>query len=295
MFFYNAYGLSIHSSISFPELNAGCSGKDISINWGNFKTSNKLDSKLDFDDGYQIQVSDKVVYIFLEDYNICRISNGCEILVNPNTGIDESILKALILCPALSILLHQRGNLVLHAGAVNINDSAVAFLGNNGAGKSTSMLAFNKKGYPIITDDSLCLKFENGKPIVSPSYSRLKIRPDVITHMYGNSCSLPKTHIYSEKYSYFTEDNFSNNQLILKNLYYIEKGDELSINTLNPIDSLIRLVKSSYCYSIFNKEELAENLMTCAKIVNLLPVKLLKIPHSLDNIPELIRIIENDN
>lgn len=296
MFFYKAYGLSISSEMHLPELSSNDLGKDVFITFGNVEPPEINIEERYFGGNSTVRFTSKGAYLFLDQIYICRISLGKEIVINPNTKLDESFLRVIILGPALSILLHQRGNLILHASAININGRAVAFLGNNGCGKSTSLIALHKNGYPIVTDDILPVKFNNeGLPIVTPSYSRMKLRSDVMNYMQGDIDFIPKTHVYSDKYYYFTENNFSHKQLPLKKIYIIQKGEEWSLNSLNPNESLMKLVKSSYCYGISSKEEIVKNLNECSKLVNNLPIKLLKIPQSLEQLPELIKIIENDN
>jgi hypothetical protein len=114
-------------------------------------------------------------------------------------------------------------------------------------------------------------------------------------YLHGNLDSTLKTHIYSEKYSYSADDNFSYKELYLKKIYIIEKGERTGFNSLNHMESLMKLIESSYCYEIFNKNDLAENMLKCSKIVSNVPIKVLKVKHSLSQLSELSKIIENDN
>ena len=75
----------------------------------------------------------------------------------------------------MGILLHQRGRMVLHASAVNINDGAVAFMGHNGAGKSTTTFSFMASGYPLVADDILSLEFREGVPYGVSGFSPDKV------------------------------------------------------------------------------------------------------------------------
>ena len=115
-------------------------------------------------------------FLIWNDIEICEITHGKKITVNPLTGIEENFLRVLILGPAFGILLHQRGRLVLHASTVNINGGAVAFMGFNGGGKSTTTAALNNKGYPLVCDDISSVEFdENGTPVVFPGVSKDQI------------------------------------------------------------------------------------------------------------------------
>ena len=176
-----------------------------------------------------------------------------------------------------SYLMHQRGNLILHV-VININGNAVAFLGDNGCGKSTSLYALHRTGYPFITDDSLSISFNDKNfPMVTPSFSRLKLCQDIRDYMVDDFDNLQKTYTYSEKYSYSANANFSYEQLPLKKMYIVEKGKKSGLSQLTPKESLMKLIKNSYCYRIFSKNEIAQNLIDCSKIVNNVSIKHLKI------------------
>lgn len=294
MNFYVAYNLNICSEILLPELIGGGRGDDVAIIFRNIAPSKYLEEH-DFSAAFKVKISNKSTYLFLDDVVICKITSGNEIVINPKTGLDEGYLRIIILGPALTIVLHQRKNLIIHGSAVNINGNAVAFLGTNGRGKSTTLFALYKSGYPLVTDDILSVECnDNCAPTVDPSYPRLKLRQDTMNFMQEDLDLTPKTHIYSEKYSYYVE-NFSNRKLFLNKIYVVEKGPECKLETLAPRESLMELIKSSYCYEIFSKDEITENLMSCSMVVDNTEIKLLKISHSFKELPNLIKIIEEDN
>jgi hypothetical protein len=56
----------------------------------------------------------------------------------------------------------------------------------------------------------------------------------------------------------------------------------------------MEIVKSSYCYPIFDNDKVSENLNQCAKILKKVPVKVLKIKKSFANIPKIVEIVEKD-
>ena len=58
-----------------------------------------------------------------------------------------------ILGPVLGLLLRFRGITCLHASAVAIGGSVIAFVGAEGAGKSTTAAAFARAGYAAVSDD----------------------------------------------------------------------------------------------------------------------------------------------
>ncbi len=74
------------------------------------------------------------------------------------------------------ILLHQRGQVVLHASAVRVDGKAVLFCGPSGAGKSTIAAALGQHGYPLLNDDVCALSSSAGEtPMAHPDGRQLKL------------------------------------------------------------------------------------------------------------------------
>ena len=93
-----------------------------------------------------------------------------------------------LLGPVISVLLHQRGFLVLHGSAVKINNESIAFVGNRGMGKSTIAINLYKKGYPLVTDDIIAINFDNeGNPYIYPGYSHVRLSKDSYNHIKDNT------------------------------------------------------------------------------------------------------------
>jgi hypothetical protein len=79
--------------------------------------------------------------------------------------------------PALMLFL-QRGDVPLHAGAVEVAGQAVLLAGPSRAGKTTLMAGFARAGYRVLTEDLACIRMTPG-PVVIPGPAMVRIRPDV--------------------------------------------------------------------------------------------------------------------
>lgn len=74
----------------------------------------------------------------------------------------------LFLRPVMSMLLWLRGITCLHASVVGVDGCAVAFVGSNGAGKSSLAAAFAQRGFPVLADDvAVIVEVESGLCIQS--------------------------------------------------------------------------------------------------------------------------------
>ncbi len=77
-----------------------------------------------------------------------------------------------IIGTVFGILLHQRGQVVLHASAVRVGGKAVLFCGASGAGKSTMAAALGQKGYGLLTDDVCAIGVDGAGKLVAHSDGR---------------------------------------------------------------------------------------------------------------------------
>ena len=174
MHHYQAYSLNISSEIEFPEfLTSPNADADVKIIIG--ATPDQLQS---------IDVVKKVRYQVARDealYNLkgagkIYITNGNLITVEPEKTPDWEHLKNHIRGRALAAALHQRKWPILHGSAICSNDKAVIFIGQSGAGKSTFLGSFIKKGYDFITDDLCLIKASNDNaPHISPGYPQIRL------------------------------------------------------------------------------------------------------------------------
>jgi hypothetical protein len=294
-YYYNAFGLKIKSSIIFPELISGQCNSDIIIHSEGYESLHHKLSKTKKKGFSEIFYSSNDVLYLIDNEPLFRVISGKEIIVNPIVNIDMSFLRHLILGPGIGTLLLQKGHLVLHASAVNVEGRGVVFLGWGGDGKSTIAAAMNNRGYQFITDDVLTIKFsKDNEPVAVPSFPRVKLWDDVIKYMTDQPELIRKIHPEIEKYSLKVDDRFSLESLPLKMIYVLENSQNTTITVLKPQDALMELIKSSYALNLFGETGKSRNLFQCANLVKNVPVKLLKKRQSLKELEDLIRIVEED-
>src|SRR5712691_7376244 len=100
---------------------------------------------------------------------------GCiEIPESDNEILREQRLWGI---PAALCFMH-RGDVPLHAAAVEVGGGAVVLAAPRRHGKTTLALAFHKHGYRLLTEDLTCCRFNRG-PELLPGPALVRIRPDV--------------------------------------------------------------------------------------------------------------------
>lgn len=294
-YFYHVHGLNIKTSLIFPELISGKVNHDVLIHFDEDNSLNRHLQIKTIKKGFNkfLKSTNDVTYLY-NDEILFRVKYGNEIIVNSTANMDLDYIRDLILGPGLGTLLMQRGCLVLHASSIE-KDGAVAFMGCCGCGKSTIASKMNSKGYPFITDDVLSLRFdEDHYPFVFSSFPRSKLWDDTIEHMNFNLDSFQRIHPEVEKYVYEIGDNFSFKPVPLKMIYVLENAMDNEIVPLNSQNALVELIKYSYAINLFGSDEKSLNLLQCANLVKNVPVKLLKIKKSLDELEDLTYMLEKD-
>jgi hypothetical protein len=95
-------------------------------------------------------------------------------------GADAAAAEALLQGGVLGALIHQRGELPLHATTLLSPDRtfAVALAGHSGAGKSTTAYALVRRGWIMLSDDLTRITLDDGAARAWPGRSRLRLLAD---------------------------------------------------------------------------------------------------------------------
>ena len=288
MFTYEAFGLKIHSEISLPELKPYESEiPDLTIQL------RKVDPNLGttLNEGFSFKTTKNAVYRFWDTIGKFKITKDF-IAVDPVPGLNETVLRNFLLGTVFATFLRRRGLFVLHASSININNSAVAFSGFKGYGKSTTALAFYNRGYPLVTDDYITIEFYKDVPFVSPGFPSLRLSNESRSCM-GLEKSNMDPKILFKTYAELPE-LFSNNKLPLRKVYMLQRGKKVEITPLKHQEAFIELVKNTFGIDMFSKSELPDNFFQCEKLVKTVDVSILEIPDSLDEIHKVVRAVEDD-
>lgn len=293
MFNYKFFGLNISSEIYFPELtpnNSKIVTNNVKIY---FKKLNNFFLKYDKTEN-QFKVTDEGTFFLWDGKPLIKVHDN-EIVVNPSLDINPVLLREFLLGKAFAELRHQQGLLVLHASAVNVNNQVIAFLGTTGQGKSTTAFALNKKGYPIISDDILPVETKKTDlPIIYPGHPMLRIFPDDLLKLESEKIDSNIIKKENSLKHLIKTKKFLYKQLPLKKIYILQRGETFSIKNLTQQEALVQLIKNSYCLPSFNNITKSINLLQCSNIVKNVSIKNLFIENSLERLPELVKIIEND-
>ncbi len=223
------------------------------------------------------------------------IRNGAEIFIDPEPGGEAAVIRLYLLGPALGILLHQRGFLVLHASVVSIDGAVVGFMGEKGWGKSTTAAALNARGHALVSDDVLAvLPYAAGGPIVQPGLPQFKLWPEAATASFGDDpAKLVRLHSNVEKRSREANHGVRGELIPLRRLYLLGRGTKLESVPMNASAALMSLVRHSYLSHLMHLlGQNRENFEQCAHVVQSIPVHHLRRPKDLSALGDIASLVE---
>jgi hypothetical protein len=284
MYIYTAYNLCIHSEIPLPELVISEGTPDVIVRLGNL--NNILQET--------INRGDRILGE-LEGVGRLLIEEGRFITIEPNVGIEESRLSPYILGAGMSVILRQRGLLVLHASSVAINNQAVAFMGGSGWGKSTLAAAFHAQGNDVLTDDVMPIQLGKGHPIVIPAFPQFKLCPEVADSLGKDRESLSPLFHKARKLSYKFTQGFQKTPLPLRRIYILDAGTQHQISKLQPQDAFIQLVSHTRAMgALISPEFVSDHMRQCTSLIqNVVFCRFIRKP-ALDELSHLVKLVEED-
>jgi hypothetical protein len=224
-FTYNVFGLFLRCNLALPELKAVDAGPAESPpELGDSAVTVRLKSsppenqtvhprveQLTYASSYKDQAGHPALTIWkADDSRYLRLSyfdgtefwldrEGAEIWATWPDNLTVEDTATYLLGPVLGLLLRIRGVTCLHASAVVFDGQAVAFVGSEGAGKSTTAAALARQGYAILSDDVVALAELDGSFFVHPAYPYLCLWPESVESLYGSAEALPQFSANYEK------------------------------------------------------------------------------------------------
>jgi hypothetical protein len=154
-----------------------------------------------------LHLVEKVAVFTFEDTGRYSVSDGNDVVVEAKPNADPALLRLHIFASIMGMICHQRGLLVLHASAVAFGNTAVAFTGPPGAGKSTIAAHCLAGGGRLVADDVLVLSFdEKGGVLAHPGMPNVKLWRDALTSLGRDADGLRPDWFRAEKFHLPADD-----------------------------------------------------------------------------------------
>jgi hypothetical protein len=290
MYSYLAYGIGIRSDVLLPDLIEQEASGDIVMRLG------KPEPLEPISPGTRLcmQFKGDEAYFLYDKMGRCRVSHGREIVGEPAPGSDLKMLGALAQTLGISILLHQRGYVTLHASCVNLGSGAVAFLGDSTAGKSFTAAALHSRGHTVVADDATVVDVDGSVPSVYPGFPGLQLLPDAAEHFNCSSEKAEGLDPFEDKVTWRFLGEFSQHPVPLRRLYLLEDGPSVGIERVSGHRAVFELIRHSYWIRLMHDARPGSYFRQCARLCETVPVLRLIRPRSTSAISDLIRLVEED-
>jgi hypothetical protein len=298
-FTYSVFGLQLRSNLPIPELIAektSASSPSVIVHMdASPYTAGEIRSEeetLTYTSAYTDEAGQPALRIWkIADGDLLRLAyyDGTQFWMNhegtelwaqwPNNLTIEDAATYL-LGPVLGVLLRLRGVTCLHASAVAFADHAIAFVGSEGAGKSTTAALMARKGCAVISDDVVALVERDGGYFVNPAYPYLCLWPDSVTMVYGPDKQLPSFSRSWEKRLLSLAGNnlrFEGQALPLGAIFVLGERssapDAPFLEQLTPREGLLALVANSYATNLLEKEMRASEFEFLGRMLRTVPIR----------------------
>lgn len=302
-FTYSVFGLFLRSNIPIPELvplDTPFPDPVVSIHMARLPTAREIPDEpktLTYTSAYTDPTGQPALRIWkIADGRFLHLAyhDGTQFWMNregtelwakwPNSLTIEDAATYL-LGPVLGLLLRLRGVTCLHASAVSFGDRAIAFVGSEGAGKSTTAAMLAQKGCAVISDDVVALTERQNTFYVHPAYPYLCLWSDSVTIVYGPEKKLPSFSASWDKRLLSLAGNhlkFEDQPLPLGAIFVLGERSSLLnaplIESLSPKESLLSLVANSFATNLLDNEMRAREFEFLGRMLRNVPVQRLT-PH----------------
>lgn len=304
---YRAFGLAIDSDLALPELlpaqpAVSASAPDLVIR--------RVDTGRAFPEpGAEgtFRFGDDAAFLLYPQIGAFRIAAPSLIEVEPRPGIDPALIAFPLLGPVMALLLQMRGAFLLHGSALADpagDAGAFAFLGDKGAGKSTTAAAFLRAGYSLLTDDiiaieGLCDSGDEGAGRIAPAFPQVKLTCAASAALRGASLDRrPGVPLVRDKERFLLGTGFADSACAPRHFFLLTRGPVLSLRPLDPKERMKAFLRFSYG-TRFGPAAITPAIATrharaCTALANRAEAAILSIPEDLDALDAVVDFVASE-
>lgn len=283
---YQAFGVHIDSDLLLPELPTSSSvlPADVYIRRGD------LESVLGPGEASAFRFGDREAILSWRDVGDFRVRGGRAIDYAPREGVDAALTSLPLLGPVMGVLLQYRGLLTLHGSAIALNNGVAIFLGDKGAGKSTTAATLIQAGKTLLTDDIVAV--ETGRTSrLHPAYPQVKLTLEAEISIGVAAQPMARPHPAFEKTRLLIDAPFDPQPRSPAAAFVLERGNDFALAPLAGADGLMALMRFSYATrfgrALVHGRTAAAHLHQCADLARQIPVQRLTVPNGLDRLRAL--------
>lgn len=284
---YRAYGLTIQSDLSLPELHGVDSVRgspDIVIRTGDVEAL-----CASADDAVDLNT------VRFDSVGAFAVVDGHEILYDLHSSDlrQYQYVRRIVYNKALPVALLQRGSVVLHASAVVIDGQAAIFLGSRSTGKSTTAAAFHLQGHSVLADDIVGIRPGDGAPTVLSGVPQLRLEPEVVAALDIDETATSSQSARSEK-QYLNLTPVADT-VPVGCFYLLAEGESVAIESLAGTEQFFQVVKRTFHDGFLSEDRMTPTgFQQCSTVIDASPVRYLRRPRRYEALPSVVKRVVRD-
>ncbi|MEM9043955.1 MAG: hypothetical protein AAGC81_04615 [Pseudomonadota bacterium] len=219
------------------------------------------------------------------------IQNARSVLITPAPETDEAYVRLYVTGTVIGLILHLRGIQTLHAATIAIEGTAIAFVGEQGAGKSTLAAAMAAK-HPILGDDVVAVEPCDDGVLALPGGAEFKLWQETLDHL--GLPQGPRIANRTEKFYVPAPGNHLTKSVPLGAVIVLERGGStIGVERYPLLEATDQLVQHAYrpeLVPILGRQ--ADHFRQAAQLAARLPVWRLRRPEGLVHLKETCAWLE---
>ena len=236
------------------------------------------------------QFDENKAFLFYQGLGSGGAIAGREIIGAPEEGMDAGLMAFLAQGLGLSVILLQRGYLILHASCVKIGNTAVAFMGDSGTGKSTIAATLHVRGHAVVSDDVTVIRPSGGGPEAYPGYPGLHLLPDGANYFRDRLGEPRRREADDPKLKFSAHMGFPLIPVPIGRIYTLSDGPNIQISSLNRHRAVYKLVKHSHWIRVLHDFQASSYFLQCAKLCSNIPILTLAKPRIISALGEVAKL-----
>lgn len=282
---YSAFGLRIDSDLElsgFVPREDGPGDADVTVRLGTPQPASESDDR---------------IWARAEGVLNASVQGGREIVLQVNAESDLLYVSAIITGELFSVILRQRGLLVLHGSGVTRDGQAVGFVGDSGWGKSTLAASLVERGWQLLTDDLLVVDglSRPGTPTAVPTHPSMRLSTEAIDHVDAGDGTRGQAHANTSKMRVEQVTAFSDQPAPLSHVFVLDpsQSEHHQSTPLHGIDAVDEFVRHTRGRRLMTTPRaMAAHLSQCAALARDVPTAALRRQYGLDHLDALCDLVE---
>lgn len=293
--YYTAYGLTIGSEITLSYLKEiEPTQVDLTVRFGQLPPSPPWQETKLHRAGFYAQFAQEgpdQLWLNWPSLVGFMANNGNELIVD-TTITDEGLLSLFTMSEAFGLLLFQKGYFLLHGGAIQLSGKGIVFVGEPGAGKSTTVAAFANRGVPVMSDDMVCIRVDEvGQSTLIPAFSQIKIWEKSVDGLQIAREGLDFVREGANKFSWHESILFEENAVPLEQIFVLTAADG-SAGTIGEVPKSRRPIELLSYFPlpdvILQGKSLKDHFEKSVAIANATPIYTLNRPANFAKLNEFV-------